>query len=253
MSKLYRGVDISLYQGTPDFAAVRDSGIDFVIFKASQGRTADYDAPFVDPRFRENVRRFAETPGRIYGGSYHYLMARNCTEAEREAAFYIDTIKPYRYNLQLWAALDVEDASLGQNAAELSEIVRIFCDRVKAVGFRPMVYASSWWLDNRFSVPAGVPIWEANWSRLDIPARARMWQSGTTRVPGIAGEVDSNLAYDIMGDANGDGEVNARDVTALMKHVAGGRKSAINESQCDFDRDGRINARDVIALMRAAL
>ena len=44
MSKLYKGIDISLYQGRPDFAKLRDSGIDFVIFKASQGRCNDYDA-----------------------------------------------------------------------------------------------------------------------------------------------------------------------------------------------------------------
>ena len=255
MSKLYKGIDISLYQGTPDFAAIRDSGIDFVIFKASQGRTADYPHPFADPKFHENVRRFAETPGRIYGGSYHYLMAQTVAHAEREAQFYIDTIKPYKFNLQLWAAVDVEDASLRQNAAELTEIVRVFCDRVKAAGFRPMVYASSWWLDNRFNAPDGVPIWEANWSRSSVPSRAAIWQYGTANVPGVAGEVDGNLACGIMGDADGDGKVNARDVIALMKHVACGRRllSAEAESRCDFDRDGKVNARDVISLIKAAL
>ena len=253
MSKLYRGVDVSLYQGEPDFAKMRDAGVDFVIFKASQGRTADWPHPFADPRFAVNVRRFANTPGRIYGGSYHYLMAQNARDAEREAQFFIDTITPFRFNLQLWAAVDVEDASLGQNAAELSQIVAVFCDCVAAAGFRPLVYSSSWWLDNRFAAPDGVPVWEANWSRRDMPSRARVWQYGTTSVPGIAGEVDGNWALDIMGDANGDGEVNARDVAAVMKHIAGGRKSGINESQCDFDRDGKVGARDVISLMKAMI
>ena len=251
MSKLYKGLDISLYQGDPDFAAVRDAGIDFIIFKASQGSAPDYAAPFADPKFAANVRRFARTPGRIYGGSYHYLTAQTVSAAEREADFFIETIKPFRYNLQLWAALDVEDACLRQSRDELTRIVAAFCARVKAAGFRPMVYASSWWLDNRFTPPEGVPLWEANWSRKSAPERARMWQYGTISVPGIAGAVDANVAYDIMGDANGDGKVNARDVTAVMRHVALGRRSAIDESQCDFDRDGRVNARDVISLMRA--
>ena len=253
MAKVYKGIDISLYQGEPDFSVIRDGGIDFIIFKASQGRTSDYNAPFVDPCFKKNVKRFAETPGRIYAGSYHYLMARNLAEAEQEAAFYIETIKPYRYNLQLWAALDVEDPSLPSDKSLLTQIVKLFCDRVRAAGFRPMVYASSWWIGNKFDVPSNVPIWEANWSIKSIPARARMWQSGAANVAGFSSPVDFNYAYDIMGDANGDGAVNARDVTALMKHIAGGRKSAINESQCDFNRDGQINARDVIALMRAVM
>ena len=92
MSKLYKGVDISLYQGAPDFAKVRDSGIDFVIFKASQGSAPGYAYPFVDPRFKENVRRFAATPGRFYGGSYHYLTATTVAKAVAEADFFIETI-----------------------------------------------------------------------------------------------------------------------------------------------------------------
>lgn len=253
MAKVYKGIDISLYQGEPDFAKVRDAGIDFVILKASQGHTADYNAPFADPKFRTNVVRLAQTPGRIYAGSYHYLMARSIEEARREADFYISLITPYRFNLPLWAAVDVEDASLPQDKALLTKIVKEFCDRVRAAGFRPMVYSSTWWLNNRFAAPAGVPVWEANWSVKGIPSRARAWQCGVGRVPGISGDVDMNYAYAIMGDANGDGVVNAKDVTAAMRHILGRRSGAINESQADFDRDGKVSARDISALMKALL
>ena len=251
MSRLYKGIDISLYQGNVDFAAVRGAGIDFVMFKASQGRTADYDHPFADPKFRTNVERFARTPGRIYGGAYHYLMARNAEEARNEADFFINTVKPYRRQLALWSAVDVEDATLNMNADALTQVVKIFCDRVRAAGLRPMVYSSSWWLKNRFTVPAGVPVWEANWSVSAVPKGARMWQKGTGSVPGIAGEVDIDYAYDIMGDADGDGKVSAKDVTAVMRHMLHQKGTQIDEAQADFDRNGRINARDVISLMRA--
>ena len=230
---------------------MRKSGVDFVIFKASQGGTKDYPHPFVDPRFKENVTRFARTPGKIYGGSYHYLRAQTVADAIKEAEFFIETIKPYRCNLQLWAAVDVEDASLGMNKAALTAIVAAFCERVKAAGFRPMVYSSTWWFDNRFDAPQGVPIWEANWSRSSVPGRARAWQYGTTRVAGIAGEVDGNYAYDIMGDANSDGKVNAADVIAAMKYIVKKKGVKINESQLDFDRDGKVTAKDVTALMKA--
>ncbi len=251
MSKLYKGIDISLYQGDVDFAALRDAGIDFVMIKASQGRTADYDHPFEDPRFRSNAQRFARTPGQIYAGTYHYLMARNDEQAREEADFFINTVRPYRDALRLWAAVDVEDAMLSVSAAELTRIVKVFCDRVKAAGLRPMVYSSSWWLKNRFSVPAGVPVWEANWSVSAVPSGARMWQKGTGSVAGIAGEVDIDYAYDIMGDVDGDGKVNARDVIAVMRYMLKNKGSVIDIGQADFDRDGKINARDVISLMRA--
>lgn len=253
MAEVYKGIDISLYQGEPDFAAVRDAGIGFVILKASQGRTADYNAPFADPKFSTNVKRLAQTPGQIYGGSYHYLMARTVAEAQQEADFYISVIRPYRYNLQLWAAVDVEDASLPADAALLTAIVAAFCDRVKAAGFRPMVYSSTWWLNNRFTVPAGVPVWEANWSVRGIPSRARAWQCGTGYVPGVSGACDVNYATAIMGDVNGDGVVNAKDVAALMRHILGGKGAQVNESQADFDRDGHVTAKDVAALMKAIL
>ena len=251
MSKLYKGIDVSLYQGEIDFAAVRGAGVDFVIIKASQGSAPNYPSPFVDPCFKKNVTRLAQTKGRIYGGSYHYLTATSVDQAIREADFFIETIKPYKYNLQLWAACDVEDAPAYMTKETLTAIVAAFCERVKAAGFRPMVYSSTWWLDNRFDAPPGVPIWEANWSRSSAPPRARAWQYGVTRVAGIAGEVDGNYAFDIMGDANGDGAVNAADVTAAMRYLAGGKKTRVDESQLDFDRDGKVTAKDVLALMKA--
>lgn len=252
MAKVYKGIDVSFYQGDVDFAAARDDGISFVMLKASQGRTSDYNEPFEDPKFRTNTDRLARTPGQIYGGSYHYLMARNTDEAVREAKFFISAVEPYRYNLQLWSAVDVEDASLPEYGA-LTECVGVFCRTLSDAGLRPMVYSSAWWLKNRFRVPANVPVWEAAWSASSFPDGARMWQRGAGSVAGISGAVDVNYAYAIMGDANGDGAVNAKDVTATMRHILGKSGGVFNESQMDFDRNGVVNARDVTALMREIL
>lgn len=252
MSKLYRGIDISLYQGEPDFSSLKRNGIDFVMLKASQGRTAEYDAPFEDPHFRGNIGRIVKTAaqddGGVYAGCYHYFCARNESEADAEADFFVSLIKPYRYNLQLWAALDVEDAMLPADKDALSACVRRFCDRVEREGMRPMVYSSTWWLNNRFTVPESVPVWEANWSVKSIPDRARMWQLGLTDVPGL-GKVDTNLARDIIGDANGDGKVDAKDAAAMLKDIAGW-KVGIDEGQADLDRDGYVTAKDVAELIR---
>lgn len=84
--KAYRGIDISLYQGEPDFRAVKNAGMDFVILKASQGRTAEYNAPFEDPKFRTNIKRLSSQGG-LYAGAYHYFCARNENEADEEADF----------------------------------------------------------------------------------------------------------------------------------------------------------------------
>lgn len=258
MSKQYKGIDISFYNGKRcksydvDFAKVRDAGIDFVIIRASQGRIpGSVEHPYMDSDFKKNTERLAATPGRIYGGSYHLLAARNLEEADEEAEFYINLVEPYRYNLQLWSVCDVEYDALPNNKPLLTSIVKRWCDKVAAAGLRPMVYSTKYWTQTRFSMPEGVPFWQALWADIPYPAGARVWQKGAAYVNGVDGKVDYNLAYGIMGDANNDGEVNAKDVTAAMKYLVGKKGVTINESQMDFDRDGKVTARDVTTLMKA--
>ncbi len=247
----YKGIDTSLYQGNIDWAKVKADGVEFAIIKASQGRTADYDAPFADPKFIEN-RRGAGQNG-IYWGCYHYLCARNLAEARQEAEYFVNLVKPYYNEMKLWAAVDIEDSGfMGHlSRAELTAIVDTFCKIVRAAGLRPMVYANSWWLDSKFDVPEGVPVWEANLSISDVPDRAKVWQhSFTGKVDGIAGDVDLNIGVDIIGDANGDGKVNVADAAAMMKYIAGWRGVKIDEGQADINDDGYVTLSDVSALLR---
>lgn len=223
--------------------------------KASQGRTSDYNKPFADPEFRSNMERITKImtagDGGIYAGAYHYFCARNERETDEEADFFINTVLPFKSSIRLWSAIDVEDSGfLPQNKAELSSLVKRFCDKVKSAGLRPMVYSGSWWLNNRFSVPAGVPIWEANWSADKFPARARMWQySSAGKVNGISGNVDMNLAFDIIGDANGDGKVDYEDVSDMLKYAAEWNIK-LDEGQADIDLDGRVTVNDIKRLLQ---
>ena len=258
MAKLYRGIDISLYDGEPDFEKVHNDGIDFVMIKASQGSTQYYANPFADPMFVKNVKRFAAVKGKFYAGTYHYMTSKTVSDAIKEAKFYIKTIEPYKDVLQLWAAVDVEEPDYkGLGKKLVTNIVKAFCDTVKEAGYRPMVYTTKYWTQNYFTMPEGVPFWQALWTESNkFPAGARMWQKGTAAVDGIRNgrnETDYDLAYGIMGDANGDGEVNAKDVTTAMKWLVGKKGVKINESQMDFDRDGKVTARDVTTLMKALL
>lgn len=57
------------------------------------------------------------------------------------------------------------------------------------------------------------------------------------------------------GDANGDGKLNARDITAIMRYLLDVSKVPENFSgaAADFNGDGTINARDITAIMREIL
>lgn len=249
-NKIYKGIDISLFQPGADFPAIKAAGIDFVMLKAGQGRIpGEWNAPFTDPYFERYIKA-ADAAG-LYAGSYWYFMANSEVEVREEAAYYIALLRKYKSNHQLWAALDVEDSHLTGDRAALTARVKLFCDLVRAAGFRPMVYANSWWLESRFESPAGVPIWEANWSASARPSRARMWQyTSTGKVGGINGNVDMNVAYSIIGDADGDGNVDMADVIRMMR-AAAGWKVGIDEGQADLDKDGKVSVKDVILLMRA--
>lgn len=249
-NKIYKGIDISLFQPRADFPAIKAAGIDFVMLKAGQGRIpGEWNAPFTDPYFERYIKA-ADAAG-LYVGSYWYFMANTEAQVREEAAYYIALLRKYKFNHQLWAAVDVEDSHLAGDRAALTARVKLFCDLVRAAGFRPMVYANSWWLESRFESPAGVPIWEANWSASARPSRARMWQyTSTGKVGGINGNVDMNVAYSIIGDADGDGNVDMADVIRMMR-AAAGWKVGIDEGQADLDKDGKVSVKDVILLMRA--
>ncbi|MDY5186917.1 MAG: dockerin type I domain-containing protein, partial [Streptococcus alactolyticus] len=55
----------------------------------------------------------------------------------------------------------------------------------------------------------------------------------------------------VIGDINGDGEVNASDATALINHLLGTESYPTN--LCDVNGDGEVNSSDVTALINKIL
>ena len=63
------------------------------------------------------------------------------------------------------------------------------------------------------------------------------------------GDLNAQLMV-ITGDANGDNEINSKDVTLLRRFLAGGWNVEINEEACDVNGDGEVNSKDVTILRR---
>ena len=71
---------------------------------------------------------------------------------------------------------------------------------------------------------------------------------GETRTEVIEKTGESDV---LLGDANGDGKVNARDARALLRFIAGlTEESEIDQIAADYNGDGKINARDARAILR---
>lgn len=77
--------------------------------------------------------------------------------------------------------------------------------------------------------------------------------STTFTMPATAVEVKATFkdkpAFTV-GDANGDGKLNAKDVTAIMKYLVGAAPKNFVEAAADYDGNGSINAKDVTKLMK---
>ena len=96
-NKIYKGIDISLFQPRADFPAIKAAGIDFVMLKAGQGRIpGEWNAPFTDPYFELYIKA-ADAAG-LYAGSYWYFMANSEAEVREEATYYIALLRKYKFN-----------------------------------------------------------------------------------------------------------------------------------------------------------
>ncbi|MFR2138184.1 MAG: LysM peptidoglycan-binding domain-containing protein, partial [Pseudoruminococcus massiliensis] len=104
------------------------------------------------------------------------------------------------YKIDLPVAFDIEDSSqthLGKDT--LTSIVIAFCDRIKSVGYRPMLYCNPNWLCNYLHKDKLInkyDIWLANWGVSAPSYNCAIWQySENGSVPGVSGSVDMNWIY----------------------------------------------------------
>ena len=190
------GVDVSRWQGTVDFGAVRNSGRRFVVAKATEG------IGYLDPNYLSYKAGASGAGLRV--SAYHFARPDlNPTNPQGEADWFVSSMGLVPG--MLVPALDLEVAgTLGTTG--LIGWVGTWLDRVYAkTGIRPMIYTSpSFWkkyladtttfADKGYSV-----LWVAHWGVLGPTVPAKNWSNrGWTfwqydncgTVPGISGCVD---------------------------------------------------------------
>ncbi len=174
-----KGIDVSTHQGNIDWTKV---SADFAMIKATQGRgegaATRLLSRFTDSKFKRNVQNC-----RCPCGVYHYFTARDKSTALAEADYFCAIVEPYRKNISLWAALDVESFYLNElGKTELTAVVRTALNHIKACGFKPMLYTNPNFLKYRFEPGAfdDMPIWLAHWgvSKPYSVPNLQIWQYG---------------------------------------------------------------------------
>lgn len=195
-STYLEGVDVSRWQGSIDFVALRDSGKRFVIAKATEG------IGFQDPLYLAN--RYGASAAGLAVTAYHFARPDlNPGNPQGEADWFVDNLGLVPG--MLVPALDLEvPGTLG--AAGLQAWVGAWLDRVYSrTGVRPMIYASpTFWkkylADTTMFADQGYSIlWVAHWFVPGPTVSANNWSNkGWTfwqytncgSVPGISGCVD---------------------------------------------------------------
>ena len=186
-----KGIDVSKYQGNIDFAAVKRTGVDFVIIRAGYGREIRQK----DPLFEQNYAR-AKAAG-LNVGAYWYSYADDEADAKREAAACLEAIKGKRFEFPVF--FDVEESKqFKKGTAFCSQIVKAFCTELEKAGYFAGLYISRYYLQTCIDAETAkrYALWIAEYGpRLNYSGAYGIWQhSSTGRVVGVIGNVDLDTA-----------------------------------------------------------
>lgn len=185
------GIDVSENNGTVDWQAVKDAGVEFAIVRSSYGQHGQ------DSMFLENVNGAHEVGLKV--GAYHYGYGLNPQQAIIEADNCFQTISNAGILLELPVFYDMEDADhykenngFDFSADNITSICRSFLD---SFGLNKGIYASLDWFDQYIDWRSfGCSVWNAQWGSQD-DIQGYMWQFSSTYDIG-GKQFDANYIYD---------------------------------------------------------
>ena len=194
----YKGIDISSYQGYDiDFSAVRNSGVEICIVKATESTT--YTNMYFD-----NHASGALNAG-LNVGFYHFFRGQGIAEAD----YFCSVINKYKDRMTIKPVIDVE-----VSMADINNQVLLFINRVKQVlGLDCVIYSGAYFAgDNLIDINLlNYGLWVAHYYVSTPTLRGTGFvghqYSDQGIIPGINAYVDLNTFYDGMFIGNpGSGE-----------------------------------------------
>ena len=192
------GIDVSKWNGSVDWNAVKNSGVSYVIIRCGY-RGSSTGALIEDPKFVSNIKG-AKAAG-LKVGVYFFSQAVNEVEAVEEASMALNLVSGYGLEYPIF--LDVE-ASNGRgdaiDAATRTAVCKAFCATIQNSGYRAGVYANTTWFTTKINAGSltGYKIWLAQYASAPTYTATKydMWQyTSKGNVSGISGSVDMNISY----------------------------------------------------------
>ena len=188
------GIDVSKYQSGLDWNKIKKSGVSFVIIRIGYRGYGAAGNLVKDPMFEEHFTNARNAGLKV--GVYFFTQAVNEAEAQEEADGCNWALNgrmldyPIFYDTGRADGLGVEDRT---------KCAIAFCERVKELGYKPGVYASTTWYRKRVdynTLRSRYTIWNAHYGVSSSPIGCDMWQgTRTAHINGYSGELDANISY----------------------------------------------------------
>lgn len=142
------GINVTQKAGEIDWAAVAESGVDFAMIRVGY-RGYDKGRISLDSRFVENVTGAADAGLPV--GVYFYSKAVTDAEAEEEANFVLEQIRPYsmtypvaifwEYDRKDSGEVDEKSRTVRCNGDQVTGFIQTFLKKIKTVGYNTAFYA----------------------------------------------------------------------------------------------------------------
>lgn len=192
-------IDVSQWQGEINWEKVKPN-IDGAIIRAGYGKN------HIDGQFVRNVSECNRL--NIPCGAYWFSYATTAEMAKEEAEFLLNAVKPYRMELPLAFDFEYDSVNAAQkNGVKITknlatQFVYSFCGTIESYGYWCVNYSNPDFLSRYFAedITKRFGLWLAMWPKIvnvEIPPRSdcQIWQWGTSTIPGINGDVDTNESY----------------------------------------------------------
>ena len=194
------GIDVSKWNGSINWTAVKNAGVNFVIIRCGYRGSAT-GVLVEDPTFRSNIQG-ARAAG-LKVGLYFFTQAVNEVEAVEEASMCLSLASSYEVSYPIFIDVEFTVNKNGRadklDKAGRTAVCRAFCETIRNGGYTAGVYSSKSWFGNMIDINSlsGYRVWLAHYTKqTDYAGHYDIWQySSKGSIDGIKGNVDLNWSY----------------------------------------------------------
>lgn len=194
------GIDVSVFQGVIDWAAVKEAGVEFAIIRVGGRGYGTEGKLYADDNAQQNYEGARNAGVRV--GAYFFSQAITAEEAREEAAYVLEKTAHWEMDMPIvydWEYISEDARTANLDARTLTDCTRAFCETVEQAGREAMIYFNPEQPHKQFYIEelSQYQFWLAMYADCMVyPHRVDMWQyTNEGSVPGIEGNVDINLYF----------------------------------------------------------